>query len=187
MNTSRSLESEVPGTSPKKRRGPQTRDYVAAELTRRGLGLGSGRTWERCKHVVKRSEELRAQGYRQEADILVAALDVSKRGAYEITRLPEELQLALCQVVIAGEAHNLIEARRLVNKLVKEQSEATSELVTLERAQNGMYRIRSLHNHSSILVSARDLLHLTSLVFSILPELEEQAEEASPFVSHERY
>lgn len=160
LNTDYSSHDEVPGSSPTKHRGPQTRDHVAAWLTSQGAGLGSGRSYERCKRVIERADQLRAAGYVQAGDLLAAALEVSKRGAYEIARLPEELLLALCEVVSAGEARDLIKARRLVIALAREKHGADQEPVTLERAKNGMYRIRSLRNHSSILVSPQDLLHL---------------------------
>lgn len=179
MNTDHPLYDEVPGSSPAKRRGPQTRDLVAAWLSSQGSGLGSGRSYERCQRVVERADQLRAVGHQQAGDLLASALEVSKRGAYEISRLPEELLLALCEVVSAREARNLIEARRLVIALAREKNGADQRPVTLERAKNGMYRIRSLHNHSSILVSAQDLLHLSTLLFALLPELEEHGTETS--------
>ncbi len=172
---------EFPGTSqPKKKRNPQHRDYMAVLLKAQGLSLGSGITNERGRYTVKRAEELRSQGHKQEGDMLAAAMDVSIRGAYEIAKLTDEALFALCNMVTEGEARNLLEARRFINEMVKRgvfDGIEASEPITVSRCKDNMYRISSLHNHSSVLVSAKDMLYLGELIDYLMPEIKEKVGE----------
>src|SRR5258708_6569645 len=124
---------EVPGSSSKKRRGPQGRDYMAAQ----GLGLGSGRSYERALFLAKRIVALREAGRTQEATLFEKAMDVSLRGTHEIAKMSEDLQQALCQIVLAGDASNLIEARRLVVEAIRQDEGAYQSPVVLQRCNNG--------------------------------------------------
>lgn len=170
-----SNESEVPGTSPKqkKKRNPQFRDFMNELLKEQGLSLGSGRSNERARHVIHKADELKAKGYEKEARLLIDALDVSIRGAYELTRIPEEHLLAYCKVVFAGEARNLPEARRQVEDIIRDKR--GDDPVELLREKNDMYRITSDRNKSSVLVTAQDLIKLHGLLEYIMPELREKA------------
>ena len=102
-----------------------------------------------------------------EANVVVDPINNANsfRGTYEIARLPEEVLLSFCQVVIAKEAHNLIEARRIVDKLIREQNGRDEKAVTLARDKNTMYRLTSGHNTSSVLLSAQDLIALSERLF----------------------
>ncbi len=171
------IEGEVLRTSPKKKRNPQMRDRVAARMKSVGSGLGSGRSLERAQYVVKVANALKEKGNVAEAQILLDALNSDKnlRGTYEIARLPEEILLALCEVVIAREACDLLEAKKLVDALRKEQ-DGIEDKVMIERAKNGMYRITS-RSKTTVLLSAQDLIELSAIIQSNMVELQEQASE----------
>lgn len=169
------IESEVPGTSVKKKRNPQRRDLIAVKAEAVGLGLGSGKSMERCLYTTKKSIALKEQGHVEEAEILQDAINTSKRGAYEIARMSDETILALCQVVIAGEACNLIEARRMVDGIIRRDNGIDEKEVKLMYAKNGMYRLVSGHNKSSVLLSAQDLIELSAIIQSNMEELQEEA------------
>lgn len=170
-------ECEVPGTSVKKKRNPQTRDYMAAHMEATGLGLGSSRSMERSLYTAKRSIALKEQGHEKEAEILQNAINTSKRGAYEIARMADEIILSLCQVVIAGEARNLIEAHRIVKDIIKKDNGEEDKPITLSRVKNDMYRLTSGHNKVSMLLSAQDLLELGEIIQSNIAELQKKASE----------
>ena len=172
---------EFPGNSPKKKRNPQSRDRLARVLAGYGVSLGSGISNERGRHIAKTIEELRENGHAREAEILSDTFNTagSIRGTYEIVRGSRELFFALCEVVANGEAHNLLEARKSVRELVEEEELGNDERkpIKVYEAKNEMYRITSTHNHSSILVSAHDLIELSDLLQYIMPEL--QAKESA--------
>ena len=176
---SRMYPTEDPGSSQKKRRNPQTRDYRARAFAQAmgDGGLGSGRTMERCLYATKRVAALKSQGHTNEAALLEAAINVSIRGAYELARLSDEAFFGLCKMVADHEELDLISARRIVKRVAESgqvEGIEAAEPVTLARAKNDMYRIRSLHNHSSVLVSAQDLIELSKLIGYLMPELEEK-------------
>lgn len=172
---------EDPGSSPaKKKRGLQERDYRALRFESIGLGRYSGKWWERATYVAEKVKAMRADGHMQEADLLASAMDVSMRAAYEIARLPEEAFLLLCEMVEKNEAPNLVIARRAIQKAAREGHIPGIEApdpVALSRSKNGMYRITSQRNHSSILVSAQDLIELQAVIQYIMPELEAKSED----------
>jgi len=167
-------DSEVPGTSPKKKRNPQMRDYYAGRAEEYGLGRKSGKTWERLLAVGRKIKALRENGHLKEAKVIEEALDVSIRGTYEIAKLSDEVLFSLCGVVIAGEAPNLIEANKLVDSIIRRNQGINEKEVKLLYAKNGMYRLVSGHNKSSVLLSAQDLIDLSELLLSILPNLQVQ-------------
>lgn len=169
------IETEVPGTSVKKKRNPQTRDIRAAKYKGTCMDLGSGKSMERAVYAARKSVELREQGHTEEAQIMQDAINTSKRGAYEIARMPDDAILALCQIVIAGDARNLIEARRMVQEIIRRDNGINEKEVKLLHAKNGMYRLVSGHNKSSALLSAQDLIELSELLVYILPDLQIQA------------
>lgn len=160
---------EVPGSSPKKKRGPQTRDIIAAVYAKEQGIKKSGKTWDRIKAINTKVRELDALGYKAEARVLADAMDVSQRGAYEIANMPDATLLLMCQAVIDGEAHDLIEMRKRVN-------EAEKESFRLQRAKNAMYRLTSGHNKASVLLSAQDLLELGEIIQSNRAELQRESE-----------
>jgi hypothetical protein len=161
----------VPGVPGSPSRKPRTSDYIAAIS-----GLGSGRSFDRGKYIIKRIQALREAGHEKEAALLSAALDKSIRGAYEIARLSEEAFFYCCKLVDDGFGRNLLEARRFYREVAAQgriDGIKASEPVTVSRCKDGMYRISSLHNHSSVLVSASDLLYLGELIGYLMPELQE--------------
>lgn len=168
---------EVPGSSPKKKRGPQTRDIIAAVYAKEQGIKKSGKTWDRIMAVDTKVRELDALGCMAEARVLADAMDVSQRGAYEIARMADDVILSLCQVVISGEARNLIEAHRIVKRIIKKNNCEDEEPIILSRAKNGMYRLNSGHNKASVLLSAQDLLELGEIIQSNIGELQEKASE----------
>ncbi len=180
---SRMYPDEDPGVSPqKKNRTPQMRDYQALSFARKGGdgGLGSGRSWERATFTAKRITTLREEGRTKEAALLEDAIHTSVRGSWEIARLPEEAFSVLCQWVEAGNAPNLVVARRWIQEMARKglyDGISAAKQVTVARCKNDMYRITSLHNHSSVLVSAKNLIELSALLLSIMPELQEKAGE----------
>lgn len=170
-------ETEDLRTSPKKKRNPQMRDRVADHMKSVGSGLGSGRSLERAQYVVKTAYALKEKGKIAESQILLDTLNSDKnlRGTYEIARLPEEVLLALCEVVIAREARDLLEAKKLVDTLRKEQ-DGIEDKVMIERTKNGMYRITS-RSKTTVLLSAQDLIELSAIIQSNMYELQEQVRE----------
>lgn len=178
---------EVPGTSPKKKRAPQTRDRVAARLKQQGDDLGSGKTYDRTRYVVDRIDALRSQGHEAEAEILANTLNYGGniRGTYEIARLPEEPFFALCEVVLAHDAKSLLEARKNVYELIRRQKGEESRSVKLLRAKNGLYRMTSGHTKASILLSAQDLIDLSALLLSNMDEFQQKASEVEAASSGE--
>lgn len=168
---------EVPGSSPKKKRNPQRRDRMAAHFKARGDALGGGRTYDRGSYILRIVKQLREKGHIAESKVLTDTFNagISIRGTYDIAKLPEEALLALCEVVTAGEASNLLEAKKLVDALRKEQDGIEDQMM-IERAKNGMYRITS-RSKTTVLLSAQDLIHLSAIIQSNMTELQEQASE----------
>lgn len=168
------MNYEDPGASPKKRRGPQGRDIRAAQMAAHGLPMGSGRTYERMAYVARKIQTLQAEGREQEALLLSQALDTSARGAERLARLPDDLFQVLCQGVLDGEAQSLLEALRTVRK-----SFLTEEgPLAMTPAKNGLYRLISQRNSSSILVSVEDLFNLADYVWEHRAELEAHRDES---------
>lgn len=159
---------EDPGASSKKRRGPQGRDIRAAQMAAQGLPMGSGRTYERMMYVARKIQALQAEGREQEALLLSQALDTSARGAEHLARLPDDIFSILCQGVLAGEAKSLLEALHTVRKSFL----AEEGPLTMVPAKNGLYRLISQRNTSSILVSVEDLFDLAAYVEEHRAELE---------------
>lgn len=150
---------------------------MAALSEKSGYGLGSGRSWERAMYAAKKVQALKDAGHEKEASLLEAAINVSIRGAYEIARLPDEALFALCKMVADGFGSNLVQARRWYQEMIKQgrvEGSQAVEPVTVSRCKDDMYRIASLRNHSSILVSAQDLLDLSEILDYLKPELKEK-------------
>lgn len=167
------MSREDPGASPKKHRGPQGRDIMAARMAAQGLPMGSGRTYARMTYVARKVQALQAEGREQEALLLSQALDTSARGAEQLARLPDDIFSLLCQGVLTGEAQSLLEALRTVSKsfLAEEGS------LTMTPAKNGLYRLISQHNSSSILVSVEDLFDVADYIQEHRAELEAHRDE----------
>ena len=165
---------EDPGASPKKRRGPQGRDIRAAQMAARGLPMGSGRTYERMHYVARKIQAFQAEGREQEARLLSQVLDTSARGAEQLARLPDEIFSILCQGVLTGEASTLLEALRTVRKSFREEEGP----ISIAPAKDGLYRLISQRNSSSILVSVQDLFDLAMYVEEHRAELEAHRDES---------
>lgn len=168
------LKDEDPGSSFRKRRGPQGRDILAAQMAAQGLPMGSRRTYDRMRYVARKIEALRADGRKQEAQLLAQALDTSARGAEQLARLRADLFQVLCQGVLAGEARSLLEAHREVRDALG----ADEGPLTIYPAKGGLYRLTSQRNTSSILVSADDLFALALYIQEHWAELEGQRSES---------
>jgi len=155
---------------PESQRAPRTRD-IGAKI----FGLGSGRTADRCGVTTKIAADLQEKGYSAEARVLIDALNISVRGAYDVARLPEDALLFLCKMVISGEARNLQEARRIADSWVRQHNGIDENAVTLTSTTNDMYRLTSGHNTSSVLLSAQDLITLSEIIQINMDELQEKA------------
>lgn len=170
---------QEPESTSKKKRGLQSRDLIAARLKQQGDSLGSGRTYDRTRYVVKVIDELRSKGQMAEAEVLADTLNTCEniRGTYEIVRLGNEALLALCHVVMAGEAPNLLAARKLVSETIQQRRGIEERPIALIRAKGGLYRLTSRRNRSSVLLSAQDLIELSELLQCHMGEFQQKAGE----------